>query len=203
MKRFLIVIAILITGLLIPVRVNAGGYSVVLDAGHGGTETGTTQCPTLVEKDANLKIALILQPMLQKAGYTVYMTRTTDVTLTNAQRYNFANSTNAQIFVSVHLNSSTNHTKDGTEGLYGKRNKDLALTKTVHASEATELGIPDLGVTNFADGILLKTTMPATLTESVFLSNTSECQQLSDGSNVRETQIAQALFDGIGNYFLK
>lgn len=208
MSKLLIIIALVFAGLFLSVqaKVNATTNvtkSVVLDVGHGGTDTGTTECPALYEKDANLKIGLILQTMLQNAGYTVYMTRTTDVALTNAQRYNFANSTNAQAFVSIHLNGSTDHSKDGTEGYWGKKNKDLALTRTVHASEASELSVPDLGITNFADGILLKTTMPATLTESVFLSNTTECQELSDGTNVRETQIAKALYDGIASYFSK
>ncbi len=179
------------------------GHSVVLDPGHGGTDTGTTECPALYEKAANLQIALILQQMLQNAGATVYMTRITDITLTNADRYNFANSTGAQIFVSVHLNGSTNHSKDGNETLYGKRIKDYKLATLVHAPAPAELNVPDLGVTNFADGVLLKTIMPATLTESVYLSNTTECQQMSDGTMTRQNQIVKALFDGIANYFSK
>lgn len=177
------------------------GHSVVLDPGHGGTDTGTTECSALYEKAANLQIALILQQMLQNSGATVYITRTTDVTRSNADRYNYANSTGAQIFVSIHLNGSTNHNKDGNETLYGKKIKDYKLATLVHALAPAELNVPDLGVTNFADGVLLKTVMPAVLTESVYLSNTTECQKLSDGTMTRQNQIAQALFDGINNWF--
>lgn len=205
MKKLKLFLIIPVVFLLLAGKVysagSVAGHKVVLDPGHGGADTGTTECSTMYEKDANLKVALILQQMLQNAGAKVYMTRITDTYLTNSDRYNFANSTGAEALVSIHMDGATNHNIDGTEALYGKKNKDFTFAKSVHTSQVTDLVLPDLGVTNFADGVLLKSNMPATLTESIFLSNIDECQQMSDGTNTRETQIAQSIFDGLNNWF--
>lgn len=174
---------------------------IILDPGHGGTDFGSIECPGLPEKDANLQIALKLKDLLQNDGAIVYLTRETDVTLSNEDRYTFANSNNGNALLSIHLNSSTNHDKNGTLGLYGKLNKDKAFTQTIHARLASELGVFDLGVTNFASGVLLKSDMPATMQETVFISNTQECQQLTDGIGARQLQIAQSLYNGLFDWF--
>jgi len=103
--------------------------------------------------------------------------------------------------VCIHLNGSTDSGKNETLGLYGKLNKDKAFTQTVHARLASELGILDLGVTNFASGVLLKSDMPATMQETVFISNTQECQLLTDGTGIRQQQIAQSLYNGLVDWF--
>ncbi|MBI2021920.1 N-acetylmuramoyl-L-alanine amidase [Candidatus Daviesbacteria bacterium] len=174
---------------------------IVLDPGHGGSDYGSIECPGLPEKDATLQIAFKLKELLQNDGAVVYLTRETDATLSNEDRYTFANSHNGNALISIHLNGSTNHDKNGTLGLYGKLNKDKAFTQTVHTRLASELGVPDLGVTNFASGVLLKSDMPATIQETVFISNTQECQLLTDGTGIRQQQIAQSLYNGLFDWF--
>lgn len=174
---------------------------VILDPGHGRDDYGSMECPGLPEKEANLQIALKLKELLQNDGATVYLTRETDATLSNEDRYTFANSKGGNALLSVHLNGSTNHDKNGTLGLYGKLNKDKAFAQTVHARLASELGVPDLGVTNFASGVLLKSDMPATMQETVFISNSQECLQLTDGTGNRQQQIAQSLYNGLIDWF--
>src|SRR3972149_5953421 len=105
------------------------GHKIIIDAGHGGSDNGSTACPDLPEKTANLQIASTLQSLLEADGTTVYMTRTDDSNLTNADRYNFANSTGGEVLVSVHLNGSANPATDGTRGPDGKIGKDRALTQ--------------------------------------------------------------------------
>ena len=56
-------------------------------------------------------------------------------------------------------------------------------------------------VRQFASGVVLKADMPATLQEAVFISSTEECTQLSDGTGVRQQQIAQALYLGLLDWF--
>ena len=129
------------------------------------------------------------------------MTRDTDKPLSNADRYNYANSVSGEALVSIHLNGSNNTNKDGTMGLYGKLRKDKAFTDIVHKRLANELGVPDLGVTNYASGVLLKTNMPATIQETVFISNTDECNRLKDVSGIRQQQIAQSLYNGLTDWF--
>ena len=56
--------------------------SICIDAGHGGTDIGTSNID-LLEKDVNLTVAELLETKLIKAGYTVFMTRRGDDTLSN------------------------------------------------------------------------------------------------------------------------
>jgi N-acetylmuramoyl-L-alanine amidase len=190
-------------GLLLPLQVQSASLSIVLDPGHGGTDPGSTECAGYPEKQANLDIANKLKTLLEGSGYTVYLTRTDDSTKSNNDRYTFANSVGGNALVSIHLNGSTNHSANGTQGLFGQKRKDEAFTRTVHQALVGSLGISDRGVTNFPSGVLLKSNMPSTLQESVFISNTTECQLLTDGTGNRQQQIAQALFSGINNWFTR
>ena len=64
-----------------------------------------------------------------------------------------------------------------------------------------KLDVSDRGVTNFPSGVLLKSKMPSTLQEAVFLSNTDECNMLKDGTGNRQRQIAEALAAGVRDWF--
>lgn len=177
------------------------GKIIVLDPGHGGDDFGSTQCSGLPEKLVTLDIAQKLNALLSTDGAQVVMTRADDQTLTNSDRYTIANNAGGQVLVSIHLNGSTNLTKDGTQGLYGKLIKDLAFTKTIHSRLASELGVADLQVTNFASGVLLKSNMPATIQETVFISNADECNLLKTAGGVRQQQIANSLYNGLLDWF--
>ncbi len=182
------------------------GHKIIIDAGHGGDDYGSTACQNLPEKTVNLDIAQRLQGLLQADEATVYPTRTDDTTtLSNADRYNYANSTGGEVLVSVHLNGSTNTSTDGTQGLYGKMGKDKSFTQVMHNTLLEGLkstpNFTDFGVTNFASGLLLKTTMPATIQETVFISNTNECNLLKNSGGFRQQEIAQNLYYGLVNWF--
>ena len=103
------------------------GHKVIIDAGHGGSETGSAECSGLLEKDANLQVARLLEPKLIAEKAIVYMTRTDDSSLTNSDRYTYANSTDGEILVSVHFNGSTDHSINYTQGLYAKCQVPLLL----------------------------------------------------------------------------
>ncbi len=174
---------------------------VIIDPGHGGSDYGSTECSGLPEKTATLDIANRLKVLLEADGAQIFLTRTDDSTKSNNDRYTLANRVGGEVLVSIHLNGSTNHNKDGTIGLYGKRLKDKALTEVIHKRLANELSVPDLGVTNFASGVLLKSNMPATIQETVFISHTGECQLLTNGTGIRQEQIAQSLYNGLFDWF--
>ena len=178
-----------------------GINKVVIDAGHGGSDPGTTQCPDMYESKANLIIANKLRSLLENSGIGVYMTRTDDVYMTNEQRYTYANSTDADVLVSIHLNGSTDHSVNGTLGLYSKPKKDKSFATTVHSGMASDLNVPDRGLTNFMSGVILKFNKPATIVEAVYLSNTDECNDIKNGD--RTDEIAQAIFNGINRWFTK
>ena len=177
----------------------AASHSGCVDAGHGGTDPGAVY-KSLEEKNVTLDIAMRLQTLLQNAGYTVVMTRTGDTTLDNSQRAAICNNAHAEVLTSIHLNASTNHTVDYTLGLYGKISKDQAFATKVNTA-MSGLGIANNGISRFADGMLLKAVMPATLAETVFLSSDYEYGLLTNGTENRQQQIAQLLLQGINSWF--
>lgn len=176
--------------------------SVCLDPGHGGTDPGA-QYFGLNESDLNLSVGLDLSNRLTTLGYTVHMTRSTDLTLSNADRYNYCNSTNATLVVAIHQNASTNPNTDYTEVLYAKHGDKTLAVQSANIIGAA-LGLTSTS-TNFADGVLLKTNAPAILTEALFMSNQKEASMLQDWQTVqpgdRIDQEAAAIQSAIQAYY--
>src|SRR4028119_1459281 len=162
---------------------------VVLDPGHGGTDSGAVnKVHDLTEKAETLKVAHELKALLVEDGYSVCMTRTTnEETLSNTDRYAYANATGAEVLVSVHMNGSTNAATDYTTTLFGKWRKDKAFAQTVFKSLPTLPAASGTGTIatktpySFASGVLLKSTMPATIAETVFITSDKEAEWLKNG----------------------
>ncbi len=174
-----------------------GTAEVVLDAGHGGSDPGAINSRFgLAEKDVTLQVARLAADMLDDY-YSVALTRSTDVALGNSERGETANACGASVFVSIHLNSATDPSIDYTQTFWGKKRKDLDFSGVMNRALASQLGIANNGVGQFANGALLTATMPSTLAETVFLSNDAEAQQLADGTGQRQTTIAQGIADGV------
>jgi N-acetylmuramoyl-L-alanine amidase len=197
---------------------------VVLDAGHGGTDSGAVSENGLKEKDQTLDVANKLNDLLARDGCTVHMTRTGDQNLTNTQRANKANTFKAKdpgiyVLVSIHMNGSTDETVDYTTTLFGKWRKDKELAYAVFGDNVNppqinppSYGLRTLSAANgtgtiatrkpysFASGVLLKSNMPATIAETVFITNNVEGNLLSDPAGIRQEQIVEALRSGIEHY---
>ena len=181
---------------------------VVLDAGHGGTDSGAVNTKyRLTEKEQTLDVANRLKTLLAGDGCTVYMTRTLNSqTLSNNDRYTYANTKGANLLVSIHMNGSTNPSTDYTTTLFGKWRKDKELANTVFSSLSTLPAANGTGTIvtrkpySFASGVLLKSNMPATIAETVFITNNEEGELLSDPTGIRQQQIAEALRAGIEDY---
>jgi N-acetylmuramoyl-L-alanine amidase len=221
------------------------GKTVVIDPGHGGSDSGATYTfstgKRLYEKDQNLDVAYRLKGLLQTSGATVYMTRggeatgnnddcnPDDATLSNSDRYVCANKLKAAhpgtyVLVSIHMNGSTVDTVDYTTTLFGKWRKDKELAYAVYGDNVNSpkinppsYGLRTLSAVNgggttggtistktpysFASGVLLKSNMPATIAETVFITHTNEANQLADPTKYgRQQQIAEALKTGIEHY---
>lgn len=173
-------------------------HSVCIDAGHGGSDTGAVN-GSLIEKDINLEVANRLKTTLEANNYIVFMTRTDDSTLSNADRYNYCNSQKASLLISIHHNGSTDPNVDYSTALYMKKS-DQKFAQLVVKSIATQLNLPNNGVSRFASGILLKADMPAAISEGFFLTNTNEYNLLTGNSN-RLDQETSALFSSIQTFF--
>jgi N-acetylmuramoyl-L-alanine amidase len=135
------------------------------------------------------------------------MTRTSNSeTLSNNDRYAYANTTGAKVLVSIHMNGASNSSTDYTTTLFGKWRKDKELANTVFGSLSNLPAADGTGEIatrtpySFASGVLLKSNMPATIAETVFITNDREGRLLSEGAGARQQQIAQALKVGIEGY---
>ncbi len=102
-----------------PLPARTGRFRIVLDAGHGGWDLGTVGRQGLLEKDLVLDVTRRLGKLLQaRLGSEVMYTRTGDSYLPLDQRADFANQTQADLFVSVHANYSSSAASRGVETYY-------------------------------------------------------------------------------------
>jgi N-acetylmuramoyl-L-alanine amidase len=86
---------------------------VVVDAGHGGIDSGTTGVDGTMEKNLVLDEALRLRSALQKRGYVVHLTRETDVYIPLRERVNVARGFDADLFISLHADSNPDSSVSG------------------------------------------------------------------------------------------
>ncbi len=92
---------------------------IVIDPGHGGHDQGTIGPGGLLEKDLVLSIALDLQNLLQaKLGAQVILTRSDDTFIALEERSAIANQFRADLFISIHANSSRSRSTSGVETYY-------------------------------------------------------------------------------------
>ena len=190
---------------------------VALDAGHGGTDPGGIG-NGLIEKAVNLDVMLRVRDMLLAKGYQVVTTRTTDtdVNATFADlngngyyddydelmaRVNVANGNNADIYVSVHHNTSLNPADEGAMGLYGPQSSEgQLLASKIAAGVSAATGFSNRGAVPRGD--LYQTThtnMPGVISEGGFLTNYADALLLM-GPDGRQRE-AQGIVSGINAYY--
>ncbi len=110
----------------------AGHQLVVIDAGHGGHDPGTEAAGDAAEKDIALQIAMRLRDALAARGIDARLTRDSDTFLTLAERTQLANVNRADLFVSIHLNSSPDAETAGIETYYLNNTTDRATIRLAH-----------------------------------------------------------------------
>ncbi len=159
---------------------------VVIDPGHGGAVNPAQPdmpfdpgaiAPSngLMEKDATLAVSLRLRALLQQDDVTAILTRSTDEALSVQQRSDTANNAGAAVFVSVHFNSFTDASPNGSLVLYPK-DSDIPFAQAM--SDAMKhylgpLGVNDNGL-QLRDNWWIHTQMPTVTVEPAYLSNTRE-----------------------------
>jgi N-acetylmuramoyl-L-alanine amidase len=121
------------------------GHFVMIDPGHGGYDPGTESSAGVMEKDLALQIATRLKAALEARGIRAELTRSTDVFISLAERTRIANSAGADLFVSVHLNSSPNSDTSGIEVYYLNNTTDRA---TIRLARMENGGADGYGTSN-------------------------------------------------------
>lgn len=111
---------------------------IVIDAGHGGENLGTSSASGLTEKDVTLDIAERVRQLIAARGFEVVMTRTADDTLSLQQRAATANGRRGDIFVSIHLNALAPASAKGIETYYlgpsdGAEHDAIAAAENQHS----------------------------------------------------------------------
>ena len=120
---------------------------IVIDAGHGGHDTGTIGPTGLMEKDLCLDVALRLGKLLQQKlpGADIVYTRSDDTFIPLEERTRIANEAKADLFVSIHANSSPDHGARGVETYYlNLRGSADAMEVAARENSSSQQGIHDL-----------------------------------------------------------
>ena len=195
-----------------------GSVDVVLDPGHGGRESGAIGSNGLTEKDLNLAVAQMAATELRAHGFSVLLTRTTDVRIPVVVRSEIARAVDPYVFVSIHHNGGAvrRSSNPGTETYHQARNPDSArlagiLYERIHGAlsqydiswRVTGLrganaivrsrdGKDLYGILQYTPGLA------SVITEAAYLSNPAEARLLAD-PDAQETE-ALAIAHGIIQY---
>jgi N-acetylmuramoyl-L-alanine amidase len=178
------------------------GRKIALDPGHPpGGATGPTG---LREAEANLGIALQLQRMLQEAGATVIMTRSTDAALDLGPRIVLAEAADADVLVSIHNNALPDgvnpFTNNGTSVFYNHE-QSLALARAVQKGLVSQLGLRDLGVGRGDLALVRPTWQPSILTEGLYMIVPE--QEAALRSTEGQRRYALGVLDGLRTWLLE
>ena len=169
-------------------------YRIALDAGHGGSDPGAVYKDRR-EKDDTLDLTLAVGDILKKNGIDVYYTRTTDEYETPFKKATDANNSGANLFVSIHRNSSENPNQySGIETLvYSDTGLKAEVARNIN-NQLEDAGFKNLGVDERKNLVVLKRTkMPAVLVEAGFINNDKDNYLFDEEFD----SIAQAIADGI------
>ncbi len=176
-----------------------GSSVIILDAGHGGTDGGTMGSTGVLEKDLNLRYALLLGELLSSFGYKVVQTRTTDSLVLKAgeDRYGMRKKCDLKnrkdmmgkyadaIFVSIHMNAFPISKYKGMQVYYAESEESRLLAEKIQGAVKNHLQTDNERVPKEADSsiyLLDGAKVPAVLVECGFLSNEEDEKNLSDES---------------------
>ncbi|HMO52538.1 MAG TPA: N-acetylmuramoyl-L-alanine amidase [Kiritimatiellia bacterium] len=197
----------------------AGSRIVVLDPGHGGADTGAKGKRGVEEKRAALDITRRVRSHLIAAGIKVYLTRDNDRFIELEERARMARRWNADLFVSIHLNSAASTTAQGIETFVlaaegfsstaggsrsaaapGNQHNALnsALGFQIHRAVLQQTSAPDRGLKRARFIVLRNAACPSVLIECGFLSHPEEEKKMM--TEAYREELARGIARGILNY---
>lgn len=217
-------VAKIIEPVLRPNKIKGAGKveTVVLDPGHGGTDSGTSG-PWGNEKTFALDVALTAREQLLRAGFKVEMTRSGDTDVSLEQRVALANRFSHAVFISIHFNSapggdgvesyalapegvpsnaaSENHVSATDTRWYPGNANDganVALTAAVHAAILSRVSAFDRGVRHARFHVLRENKIPSVLVEAGFLNDPTEGAEIA--TNAYRQQLGRAIAQAVVSY---
>lgn len=189
-------------------KVEKKEYTVVLDAGHGSSDSGKVGINGVLEKDINLSISKETKKHLEKKGIRVVMTRDKDESLAEGEngnrkvqdmkaRVKRINDTKPNLAVSIHQNSYHEESIHGAQVFYYKHSESGEKDARI-LQEALLAVDPDNTrqvKANTTYYLLKRTEVPILIIECGFLSNQEEAEKLA--SEDYQKEIAKAIANGI------
>ena len=189
------------------------GKCVVIDAGHGGVDGGTTSCSGIPESQYNLEIALRLNDLMHLLGINTVMIRTEDISVYTSgnsiaqkkisdlkERVRITNSTGDGILISLHQNYFSDRRYSGPQVFYAATQGSPELAKQLQSALNQSLCPENNRQVKKATGIYLMQNITTTgvLVECGFLSNTQEEARLR--SPVYQQNLCCVLATVVSNY---
>ncbi len=187
-------------------------YTVVLDAGHGEPDGGAIGVGGTIEKDINLKITLKLQEILESRGIRVILTRADDNSICDKSaetlhekkvsdmhnRREIINNSNADLFISIHMNSFSDAASSGLHVFYSRNHPEVQeLANAIQEEISALTGAKTHAVKTASDSLYLmkNPTPPSVLVECGFISNPTEEKLLN--TDQYQSKIAFAIANAI------
>jgi N-acetylmuramoyl-L-alanine amidase len=181
------------------------GKVVVIDAGHGGKDSGA-KFSDAMEKNLTLNVSKRLANEMSLAGAKVIMTRSTDEFIALGKRADIANDAGADLFISVHINSSAKVGMSGSISFYHGPNtvKEL-LARSIETEIAAVSQLPSLGAWSdkriyptkgFA--VLRQTKMPGVLLELGFINHPKDRARMLTSDY--QSKVAKAIVRGVKRF---
>lgn len=187
------------------------GKVIVIDPGHGGTDSGTIGPDNTQEKTVTLAVALKVKKLLEQAGTKVYMTRVDDCDVYAPHdsaadeldaRVMVGNKNKADAFIDIHANSFSDPKVGGTTTYYYQESAgSQLLAQNLQDSVIAANGLNDRSVQPADFYVLKRTMMPSSLIELAFLSNPDEEKLL----NLPQFQqkLAEGIVNGLASFFIQ
>ena len=181
---------------------NIKDLTVVIDAGHGGSEKGAIGCLGDEEKDINLKIAFKVAELLRKHNVNVVMTREVDANLSLDDRVSITKENSADIFVSIHLNSIGDipmdvHKNKGTSVYYFNDNSKM-LAEIMKREVTHYAGTRDDGVHTGSFAVIRPSDYAAVLVETAYMTNPIDSMLYTNDKWIDKA--AKGISEGIVRY---
>lgn len=171
------------------------GYTIVLDAGHGGKDPGSIALDGTFEDEYTLRTADKVSQKLQNAGADVAQTRTDDTFISLPDRVSESEENDADAFISLHFNAYSKETVNGFSSHY-YAGEDSELAKEIQSGLTRNIMLDSRGTMKSDYHVLRKNSSPAVLLELGFITNTD------DLTNIQTADYQDAVGDGIAEGLL-
>jgi N-acetylmuramoyl-L-alanine amidase len=201
LDRRRIIAGLTILSILLPITAQAAAPQsiptkpvIVIDPGHGGADWGATD--GIKEKDAVMAIGVQVAAILEAHGIKAILTRNGDYFIGLDRRVEIARESKADLFVSIHANYYDRPEAMGVETYsYGSGSR---LADMIQQSIVRRLAVVDRGIKTARFLVLRKSTIPAVLVETGFISNKLELAMLATPEY--RNRMADAIARGILEY---